>query len=375
MSRAAAKPAGVVDSRVLAAALKDVQAAIETRNTIPILSHVLLTIAPGRLTMIGTDLDIWIERTAGVDAGTAFTVAVEAATLGRLAGKFPADAQVTITLDESKVIITSGRSRFTLPILPVADFPVLPSVDWDAEFEIESLLFGRALARVSHAISTDETRYYLNGVFVHVADAGDALRFAATDGHRLARVSLDTPDGAFETPGIIIPRKAARALSSLLDRAEGKVEVAISTTKLRVILGDTTLTTKTIDGQFPDYTRVIPTGNSNRVEVERSALIDAVGRVATVSSDKLRAVKIDLARDVMTLSVTSPEHGQSTEDVPCSYTGEALTVGFNSRYLLDTLGQLAADTIEGHFGDSAAPVMWRDGENTPALYVLMPFRV
>ena len=362
-----------MDVKQLRTVLKDVVGVVEARNTIPILSDILFTATSDAVTVVGTDLDIWMERRSDIADGDRLSVAVPADTLSKIAGKLPTDARVKLTAEDGKLTVAAGRSRFQLPTLPTDDFPIVPSTDWDAEFEVDSILLGAALGRVMHAISTDETRYYLNGVFVHVVDG--LLRFATTDGHRLARAQIDAPDGASAIPDVIVPRKTVRVLSGLLDKFEGKVEVSVTRSRLRFTIGETTLTSKTIDGTFPDYVRVIPTGNELLVQVDRVQLVEAVGRVTTVASDKTRAVKMSISRDLITLTVRSPENGDGTEEVPCSYAGAPLTVGFNSKYLLESLGQMTADTIDARFSDEKAPSLWRDGDDSPALFVLMPMKV
>jgi DNA polymerase-3 subunit beta len=366
-----------VDVKLLRGALRDVVGVVEARNTVPILANVLLSVADRRLTIAGTDLDLAIERSVGVDvdlgAALSWSTTVPGAILAAIAGKLPDAATARIATESGKLTVSAGRSRFTLPTLPVDDWPAFPRADWDAEFEIAAVTLGGVIGRVRHAISTDETRFYLNGLVVHIVDA--EVRVAATDGHRLARMVLDPPNGASGMPDVILPRKAAKVLGGLLDRFDGVVSVAVSRARLRFELGETVLTCKTIDGTFPDYTRVIPVGNDKKLVFDRAALIEATDRVATVSSDRTRVVKLALSTGMLTLSVVSPETGTASEEVPCDYSGEPVAVGFNARYLLDALAQGTADTMTAWFVDSAAPTLWRDGEDSPALFVLMPMKV
>jgi DNA polymerase-3 subunit beta len=231
-----------------------------------------------------------------------------------------------------------------------------------------------ALDTVRFAVSTEETRYYLNGVFVHAPEGGD-LRFAATDGHRLARGTMALPDGAETLPDIIIPNKVVKVLLALLGRHEGKVDVSISAGSIRVEICETVVQAKLIDGTFADYTRVVPSQHDGVLKVDREQLLAAVARVTTVSSDKARAVKCDVTADMIVLTVTSPENGIATEELPCDYAGGPITIGFNARYLSDVLGHLTADTVEAGLTDAAGPVLWRDREDAGAVFVLMPLRV
>ena len=373
--READAPSGVLEIEVkaLRAALADAAGAVEARNTIPILSNVSLAVTPTSLMVTGTDLDVWVTRHCSVETGKGFVFTAEAGVLRRIVDRLPADAMCVLQLGDGKLTVKAGRSRFTLPTLPAEDFPGLPSGGWDAEFEMPAVSLAGALDRVRHAISTEETRYYLNGVFVHAVDS--ELRLATTDGARLARVCLPSPDGAAEIPDIIIPRKVVKLLDPLLDRHQGSIDVRVSRTRVRFEIGETTIDAKLIDGTFPDYQRVIPASHEHRMLIGREELTAAIGRVITVSSDKDRAVKAEVSADMLVLSVSSPEKGQGTEELPCDWSGDPLTIGFNARKLLDALGQLTADQIEARLGGSADPALWRDDETSPAVFVVMPFRV
>ena len=201
------------------------------------------------------------------------------------------------------------------------------------------------------------------------------MKAAATDGHRLARVTVDRPEGAEGMPDIIIPRKCVGELRKLLDEVEGTVEVSLSATKIRFGLGSAILTSKLIDGTFPDYNRVIPTANDKLLKLDPKSFSAGVDRVATIASEKTRAVKISLDRDKVTLSVTSPESGTATEELAADYGADNLEIGFNARYLLDILHEIEGDTVEVHLADAAAPTLLREKDDSAALYVLMPMRV
>lgn len=364
-----------IDAPLLRAALKDVAGVVEARNTIPVLSNVLMVVTPSSLTLTATDLDAWGERHVSLDGDAdPMTLTVEAAVLARIADKLPTDARVSLRYADGKLTVSAGRSRFSLPTLPADDFPVLPRKDWDAEFEIPAIMLAGALDTVRFAVSTEETRYYLNGVFVHAPEGAD-LRFAATDGHRLARGVMALPDGAETLPDIIIPTKVVKVIATLLGRHEGKVDVRVSATSIRVEVGETVVQAKVIDGTFPDYTRVVPSSHTGLLKVDREQLLAAVARVTTICSDKTRAVKLEIEADVIVLSVASPENGTAREELPCDWTAAPLTIGFNARYLADVLGHLTADIVEAGFTDAAGPVLWRDREDAGAVFVLMPLRV
>ncbi len=364
-----------IEAALLRAALKDVADVVERRNSIPVLSNVLMVVTPSSLTLTATDLDSWGERHVALDGeADAMMLTVEAAVLGRIADKLPADARVRVAYADGKLTVSAGRSKFSLPTLPADDFPALPARDWDAEFEMPAVMLAGALSTVAFAVSTEETRYYLNGVFIH-APTGADLRFAATDGHRLARGVMALPDGAQAMPDVIVPRKVVKVLTTLLGRHEGNVDVRVSKSSIRVEIGSTVVQAKVIDGQYPDYTRVVPSHHTGQLKVDREALSAAIGRVTTISTEKTRPVKLVIDRDLIVVSASSMEHGTATEEVPCSWAGSALTIGFNSRYLADILGHLTAIEIDGSFMDAAGPVLWRDREDASTVFVIMPMRV
>ena len=276
--------------------------------------------------------------------------------------------------------VKAGRSRFSLPTLPRDDFPVIVEGDLPTSFEIPARTFAELIDRTRFAISTEETRYYLNGIFLHVSDEGrPVLKAAATDGHRLARYTIDQPEGADGMPDVIVPRKAVAELRKLLEESlDGNVLVDLSASKVRFTLGGeggVVLTSKLIDGTFPDYSRVIPTGNDKLLRLDPKSFYEGVDRVATIATEKTRAVKMGLERDKVTLSVTSPDNGTAAEEVPADYTAEGFEIGFNANYLKDILSQIDSDTVELHLADAGAPTLIRKDDKSPALYVLMPMRV
>jgi len=301
---------------------------------------------------------------------------VSAHTLFDIARKLPEGSQVEISAAEGKMQINAGRARFNLATLPRDDFPVIAEGELPTRFELPAATLRQIIDKTRFAISTEETRYYLNGIFLHVSDeAQPVLKAAATDGHRLARVTVPRPEGAQGMPDVIIPRKCVAELRKLLDEVDGTVQISLSESKIRFGLGNAILTSKLIDGTFPDYSRVIPTANDKLLKIDPKSFMEGVDRVATIASEKTRAVKMALDRDKITLSVTSPENGTAAEEVPGDYAADSFEIGFNARYLMDILGQIEGDTVEVHLADAAAPTLLRENDKAPALYVLMPMRV
>jgi DNA polymerase-3 subunit beta len=367
-----------IERATLLKGLSHVQSVVERRNTIPILSNVLLeATAEGQLRLMATDLDLQINESVAAAVDQPGATTVSAHTLFDIARKLPEGAQVSITAAEGRMTIVAGRARFSLGTLPRDDFPVIAEGELPTQFELPAETLKQIIDKTRFAISTEETRYYLNGIFLHVATDNGApvLKAAATDGHRLARVTVPQPDGAAAMPDVIVPRKCIGELRKLLDEVDASVGVSLSGTKIRFDLGQAILTSKLIDGTFPDYSRVIPTANDKILKLDTKSFMEGVDRVSTIATEKTRAVKMALDRDRITLSVTSPENGTAAEEVPGDYAAAPFEIGFNSRYLLDILGQIGTDVVEVHLADAAAPTLIRESDASAALYVLMPMRV
>ncbi|KPF65357.1 DNA polymerase III subunit beta [Porphyrobacter sp. AAP60] len=372
----------MIERATLLRCLSHVQSVVERRNTIPILSNVLIDASDGgSVRVMATDLDLQVIETmsaASVDQPGAITVSAHL--LFDIARKLPEGSQVSLTTNDNRLEVKAGRSNFKLPTLPRDDFPVIVEGDLPTSFELPARLLAELIDRTRFAISTEETRYYLNGIFLHVTDEDEPLlKAAATDGHRLARFTLARPEGAAGMPDVIVPRKAVGELRKLLDEAlDSNVLIDLSASKIRFTMGGeggVVLTSKLIDGTFPDYSRVIPTANDKLLKVDPKLFYSGVDRVATIATEKTRAVKIGLDHDRVTLSVTSPDNGTAAEELAAEYRAEGLEIGFNANYLKDILGQIDSDTVELHLADAGAPTLIRQSEDSPALYVLMPMRV
>ena len=371
-----------IERATLLRCLSHVQSVVERRNTIPILSNVLIDASDGgNVRVMATDLDLQVvESMSASSVEQAGAITVSAHLLFDIARKLPEGSQVSLTTNENRLEVKAGRSNFKLPTLPRDDFPVIVEGDLPTSFELPARVLAELIDRTRFAISTEETRYYLNGIFLHVTDENEPLlKAAATDGHRLARFTLARPEGAAGMPDVIVPRKAVGELRKLLEEAlDGNVLIDLSASKIRFTMGGeggVVLTSKLIDGTFPDYSRVIPTGNDKLLKVDPKLLFSGVDRVATIATEKTRAVKIGLDQDRVTLSVTSPDNGTAAEELAAEYRAEALEIGFNANYLKDILSQIDSDTVELHLADAGAPTLIRENEASPALYVLMPMRV
>ena len=360
-------------------ALSHVTSVVERRTTIPILSNVMLKASGATLMFKATDLEREVSESvaAKVDAGGALTV--PAHMLHDIVRKLPDGAEIEIKreADKERLTLISGHSRFSLQTLTAEDFPDLAVGEIGHEFTIEAADLKRLIEKTRFAISTEETRYYLNGIYFHIAETGKnkMLRAVATDGHRLAQVEFARPKGADGMPGVIIPRKTVHELARLMEDSSAKVKVGVSATKVRFEIGNVVLTSKLIDGTFPDYGRVIPHANDKEMKVNNGAFKSAVDRVSTIASERGRAVKLNLAKNKLVLSVNNPEGGSATEEIEVAYGGTPLEIGFNARYLLDIAGQLEGEEARFMLADPGSPTMVRDGSDDGALYVLMPMRV
>jgi DNA polymerase-3 subunit beta len=368
-----------IERTALLRSLGHVQSVVERRNTIPILSNVLLEAKGDRVGMTATDMELAIVEQVATEVAQPGAITVPAHTLYDIARKLPEGAQVQIELaaDGQQATIRAGRSRFSLATLPKEDFPATGSGDLAHQFPISAADLKGLIDRTKFAISTEETRYYLNGIYLHAYASGKqkALRAVATDGHRLARVEMPLPEGAENIPGVIVPRKAVNELRKLIEETSGTVAVSLSESRIRFSFDDVVLTSKLIDGSFPDYHRVIPTNNDKVLEVERKSFRDAVDRVSTISSEKSRAVKLSLKAGLLALSATSAEQGSASEELEVKYDGAPIDIGFNSRYLLDIADEIEGEGMQIVLADSVAPTLMRDMADAMALYVLMPMRV
>jgi len=368
-----------IERNTLLKAVSHAQSVVERRNTIPILANVLIEAEDEKVQFRATDLDVEIVDRVQAKVDRTGSTTVSAVLLHEIARKLPDGALIELTADTAgnRLTVEAGRSNFSLATLPKEDFPIMASSEYAANFSAKSGDLRRLFDKSRFAISTEETRYYLNGVYMHSAtfENSKVLRCVATDGHRLARVDTGLPEGAEELPGVIIPRKTVAEIRKFLDDDEVQIAVSVSETKVRFATPDITLTSKVIEGTFPDYTRVIPASNEKKLEVDADEFAKAVDRVSTVSSERSRAVKLNLEDDQLTLIVNSPDSGAAEEQVAVAYSDERLEIGFNAKYLLEISGQIDKENAIFMFNSSGDPVLIREGNDLSAVYVVMPMRV
>src|SRR5437867_4148101 len=374
-----------IERAVLLKALGHVQSVVERRTTIPILSNVLLQAGAGRLALSATDMDLEIVERVAARVERDGSTTAPAHTLYDIVRKLREGAQVELESlgGRNELALRSGRSTFTLACLPPEDYPVMSAGELPHHFGLSAAELRSLIDRTRFAISTEETRYYLNGIFLHATKNNEVpvVRAVATDGHRLARVEMTAPEGAAGMPGIIVPRKTVLELRKLVDEgeAEAEVQIALGDTKIRCATGEAALVSKLIDGTFPDYDRVIPANNEKLLEVDCKSFAEAVDRVSTISTERSRAVKLAIEKGGLVVSATSPENGTAVEELEVRYESAPIEIGFNSRYLLDITEQIGGEYVQFQMSDAGSPTIVRDSapeaNGASALYVLMPMRV
>ncbi len=369
------------DRATLIRALAHVQSVVEKRNTIPILANVMLQVKAGRLALTATDMEIAVVEDVAATTTRDGVCTAPAATLYEIVRRLPDGAEIEMEHGgtEQQLRLRAGRYATSLVVLPAEDFPSMTAGALPHSFQLGANALRGLIDRTRFAISTEETRYYLNGIYLHAAEIADGkmLRAVATDGHRLARVELDLPDGAEGMPGVIVPRKTIAELRKLLDEVSGAIDIALSETRIQFKVGTVTLTSKLIDGTFPEYERVIPRDNDKVLRVDKGDFAHAVARVAAISTERARPIKMSLGRDMLVLSSSSPEQGTATEELDggrIEYASTPLEIGFQARYLNDITDQIDK-RVEFRFADGAAPTVVVDADDAAALYVLMPMRV
>jgi DNA polymerase-3 subunit beta len=340
---------------------------------------VLIRAEKSKLSLKATDLDLEVIDAVAAEVAPGGSTTVPAHMFYEIVRKIPEGAQIVLEAsgDRAVLAIRAGRSRFTLQTLPESDFPDLAAGEMTHRFTVGAADLKRLIDKTQFAISTEETRYYLNGIYLHTTGSGKSamLRAVATDGHRLAQVELPLPSGAAGMPGIIIPRKTVGEVQRLIEDAAAEVSIELSQGKIRFSIGDVVLTSKLIDGTFPDYARVIPLGNDKELVVDKKDFEASVDRVSTVSSERGRAVKLSITAGRLLLSVTNPDSGSATEEIEVEYGSDPIDIGFNSRYLLDIAAQIEGEVAVLKLADPGSPTLIQDRDSAGALYVLMPMRV
>jgi len=367
-----------IEKNLIYKSLSHVQSIVEKKNTIPVLSNILLEAKESSLILSATDMDISVTETINCSVIEQGSTTVPAHTLYDIVRKIPDGNEIEfIANDGKKFSVRSGKSKFSLSCLPKEDFPLIEIDKLNCEFSINSNVFLKIIEKTKFAMSNEETRYFLNGIYLHkkIINESDFLSLVATDGHRLAKIDLNYPNGLVDLPGIIIPKKTINELSKLLSDINEDVIINVDPNKIIFFIGKTTLISKLIDGNFPDYQRVIPQNNNKMLLADRQKFSEAVDRVSTITSEKSRAIKFRLLDNLINMTSTDSENGTATEDITVEYTGEEVEIGFNSKYILEMINQLDHDKLIFEFNDTNSPLIIKESSNNDLLYVLMPMRV
>lgn len=370
-----------IDRSALLTALQHVHSVVERRNTIPILSNVLIEAKEDGVYLTATDMDIAVIEKINLEKSEVMqlgTITTSAQMLYDIVRKLPENVKVELLSEKNdRLGIKASSSSFALNCLPAEDFPSISQEEFKFTFSLETNDLIRLIDKTSFAMSLEETRYYLNGIYLHaVKDAeGEKLRTVSTDGHRLSRVDMNIPQGANEIPGVIVPRKTIMEIRKLLEDHSDIINLSLSDNKIKLSFSNVILTSKLLDGTFPDYSRVIPEQNDKTVTISNQLLSEAVDRVSTVSTDKTRAIKVNISKGNLIISATNPDKGSASESLDVIYDGEEVEIGFNSKYVLDVARQIKGNEIIIKLSDSVSPTLVYDKDDKGVLFVLMPMRV
>ena len=370
------------NSSDLLKALNHIHGIVEVRHTLPILSNIVLSAENNELSLSSTNLDIFCSDKIDAEIVNSGEISVPAITFFEIVKRLPSGSDVILSMgdEDTELILKCGRSKFNLSTLRTEDFPILSDKDLSTNFVISADELSRMIDKTKFAISNEETRYYLNGIFFHKAESNSIkfLRAVATDGHRLAQYDIPLPQGAEEITGIIIPKKTVFELRKVLDDADGDVSVSLNENKIKFSFNNLKIISKVIDGTFPDYTKVIPQNNDKKFKTNNSELKNAIDRVSAVAINeetKSKAIKLTIENNKLNLSVESQSKGSAKEEIDISYSNEKVDIGFNSRYLLDICNEVDGDEIDVNLLDSISPAIILDKTDENLFFVLMPMRI
>ncbi|MFF7707271.1 DNA polymerase III subunit beta [Pseudomonas sp. NPDC007930] len=354
--------------------LQLVAGVVERRQTLPVLSNVLLIVEGQQLSLTGTDLEVeLVGRVQLEDAAEPGEITVPARKLMDICKSLPADALIDVKLDEQKLVVKAGRSRFTLSTLPANDFPAVEQGPGSLTCTLEQSRLRRLIDRTGFAMAQQDVRYYLNGMLLEV-DA-NVIRAVATDGHRLAMCSMDAQIGQADRHQVIVPRKGILELARLLTEPDGQVSIVLGQHHIRATTGEFTFTSKLVDGKFPDYQRVLPKGGDKLVVGDRQALREAFSRTAILSNEKYRGIRLLLAAGQLKIQANNPEQEEAEEEISVDYNGAGLEIGFNVSYLLDVLGVMGTEQVRLVLSDSNSSALLQEAGNDDSAYVVMPMRL
>ena len=371
-----------INSTDLLKALSHIHGIVEVRHTLPILSNIILEAKDDKLILSSTNLDIYCSDKIKAEVLQSGEVSVSAVTFFEIIKRLPSGSEVLMIMEEgeNEIRLTCGRSKFNLSTLKTDDFPIISDSDLSTNFVLSADELIRIIDKTKFAVSNEETRYYLNGIFLHKAERNSIqfLRAVATDGHRLAQYDIPLPQGAEDITGIIIPKKTIYELRKVLDDANGDVSVSLNENKIKFSFNDLKVVSKVIDGTFPDYTKVIPQKNDKNFKTDNSDLKNAIDRVSAVAANeesKSKAIKFCIENNSLSLSVESQSKGSANEMIDVNYSGDKVDIGFNSKYIIDICNEVDGDEISISLSDSISPAIILDKTDENLFFVLMPMRI
>ncbi|MDX1443652.1 MAG: DNA polymerase III subunit beta [Gammaproteobacteria bacterium] len=355
--------------------LKPVQAVmgvVERRQTMPVLSNVLMIAEKGQLRLTGTDLEVELVSSIPLDAAEDGEITVPGRKLLDILKALPDDAMLDISLDKDRLVIRSGKSRFTLATLPAAEFPLIEDINTQSSFEIDQGMLKTLFDRTAFSMAQQDVRYYLNGLMLELRES--VLRAVATDGHRLALYDVDADVGG-SNQQVIVPRKGILELQRLLGDSEDSLKLDVGSNHIRIEMEGLRFTSKLIDGRFPDYERVIPQGGDKELVMDRQLLKEALGRTAILSNEKYRGIRLMLSAGTLKIQAHNPDQEEAEEELEIDYNGEELEIGFNVTYLMDALGAVHGDEVTVGLSDPNSSCLIEEPGNEKARYVVMPMRL
>ncbi|MDU9408973.1 DNA polymerase III subunit beta [Pseudomonas sp. zfem001] len=354
--------------------LQLVAGVVERRQTLPVLSNVLLVVEGQQLSLTGTDLEVeLVGRVTLEDAAEPGEITVPARKLMDICKSLPSDAMIDIRVDDQKLLVKAGRSRFTLSTLPANDFPTVEEGPGSLTFNLPQAKLRRLVERTSFAMAQQDVRYYLNGMLLEVQSG--LLRAVATDGHRLAMCSMEATIQQEGKHQVIVPRKGILELARLLTEQDAEVAIVLGQHHIRANTGEFTFTSKLVDGKFPDYERVLPRGGDKLVLADRQGLREAFSRTAILSNEKYRGIRLTLASGLLKIQANNPEQEEAEEEIVVDYSGSGLEIGFNVSYLLDVLGVMGTEQVRLILSDSNSSALLQEADNDDSAYVVMPMRL
>ena len=369
----------IVSKSLIYKTLSHLQSIVNKKNTLPILANILIEADQNTLTLSATDMDISIKEAINCNIIESGSTTLNAQIMFDIIKKLPENSEIEFISNDGKILtIRSNVSKFSLQCLPKDEFPIIETSSNNAKrLKVKANTIFNLINKTKFAISNEETRYFLNGLYFNISsqDNKSALTFVGTDGHRLATSSSETNNINTEIPGVIIPKKTINELSKLLAENNDEVDIDIFSNKIIFYIENLILISKLIDGNFPDYNRVIPKDNNNHLNINREKLLSAVDRVSTIANEKSPSIKIKLLKNLINLSTINSENSTATEDLETNYDGNEIEIGFNAKYIMDILDHLEGEEIKISFNDNTTPIIAQEQAKSEITYVLMPMRV